>query len=169
LDYGHNVPALEASVQAVRNLVALDERQPRRLIGVIASPGDRQDDRIVALGRAAAGAFNLVFLKEDHDLRGREPGKTAGLLLQGALEVAPAEAVKVVLDEGEAIREALKTCTRNDLLVVYYEKYDEAYQSIMRCTQEMSPVPEDAAADAMAETAPVAQGKGRAISGGGLR
>jgi len=169
LDYGHNVPALEASVQAVRNLVALDERQPRRLIGVIASPGDRQDDRIVALGRAAAGAFNLVFLKEDHDLRGREPGKTAGLLVQGALEVAPAEAVKVVLDEGEAIREALKTCTRNDLLVVYYEKYDEAYQSIMRCTQEMSPVPEDAAADAMAETAPVAQGKGRAISGGGLR
>ena len=140
LDYGHNVPALEASVQAVRKMLAVSGRTGR-MIGVIAAPGDRQDEQIVALGRAAANVFGLLYIKEDHDLRGRDAGETAALLRRGALEVSPPEAVTVVLDEGEAITQALRACTRNDIVVVYYEKYDEAYESIMKWTQELAPSP----------------------------
>ena len=159
LDYGHNVPALEASVQAIRSLLASGGRTGR-IVGVIASPGDRRGEQIVALGRAAANAFSLLFIKEDHDLRGRKPGETAALLKQGALEVAPPEAVKVVLDEGEAIGEALKACTRNDLMVVYYEKYEEAYESIMKWTQELTPVPYDAPGQTAVAVESVASTKG---------
>jgi cyanophycin synthetase len=165
LDYGHNVPALEASVAAARRLITSNREQPSRLIGVVASPGDRHDDRIVALGRAAAGVFSLVVIKEDHDLRGRKPGETARLLAKGALEVAPSESVKVVLDESEAIREALKACTRNDLLVIYYEEYDHAYQSIMKWTQEMTPAPEGSWPKATVGAVPLATGAQESVSG----
>ena len=46
-----------------------------RRIGVIAAPGDRRDEDILDLARAAAPAFDLILLREDDDLRGRQPGE----------------------------------------------------------------------------------------------
>ena len=150
LDYGHNVPALIASVASLRAMFAHKGRRIGHLIGVIASPGDRTDERIMALGRAAAGEFSSLVIKEDHDLRGRVAGATAELLRRGALEVGPDSNVRVVLDEVEAIKTALRMATKHDVVIVYYETYDEAWSSIMKWTAELAPQAQDATPDATA-------------------
>ena len=46
-----------------------------RRLGVIAAPGDRRDEDIVELARAAAPAFDLILVREDENPRGRKPGE----------------------------------------------------------------------------------------------
>ena len=65
LDYAHNAHGMEAVARTVRELAVHGRR-----IGVIAAPGDRRDEDILALARAAAPAFDLVLIREDEDLRG---------------------------------------------------------------------------------------------------
>ena len=72
LDYAHNAHGMEAVARTVRELAVHGRR-----IGVIAAPGDRRDEDILALAAAAAPAFDLILLREDDDLRGRKPGEVA--------------------------------------------------------------------------------------------
>ncbi len=139
LDYGHNPPAIEASAQAIRTMFSSRSRKVREYIGVIASPGDRAQDKIKELGKTAAAWFDRIVIKEDADLRGRRPGETAGLLRQGALAGATEQQVECILDESLAIKAALEYATCDDVVVVYYEKYDEAYESVMRWMSELEP------------------------------
>jgi cyanophycin synthetase len=120
VDYAHNVPALLATARCLRSMTA----GRGRCIGVIASPGDRPDAAIERLGQAAATVFDLLFIKEDADLRGRRPGETAALLKEGALATAPTLPIEVVLDEAEAITRALAQARAGDMVVVLYEKYE---------------------------------------------
>lgn len=140
LDYGHNVPAVEWLVRFVRQL------QGRyRCIGVVAAPGDRTDQAIAATGRALAGGFDLVIVKEDRDLRGRPPGETAGLLRGGLLAAAPGLSVETVLDEEAAICRALAEASAGDLVVVLYEKYDHTMAILNRLKASLAPRVEKAA------------------------
>lgn len=139
LDYGHNVPAVEATVQAVKAMFGSKGRRVGRYIGVLASPGDRADDRIIALGKASAVLFDQIIIKEDHDLRGRKPGETAELLRRGVLEAMPGHNVRCVLDESTAIKQALGEATRDDVVFVYYEKYQDAYESVTKWAQQLEP------------------------------
>ncbi len=79
LDYAHNAHGMEAVARTVRELAVHGRR-----IGVIAAPGDRRDEDIAALARAAAPAFDLVLIREDEDLRERQPGEVAARAAPGA-------------------------------------------------------------------------------------
>ena len=68
IDYGHNVSALRALVEAIEPLP-----HPRRSI-VFSVAGDRRDEDMVGQGRILAGAFDRVYIYEDTCLRGRAPG-----------------------------------------------------------------------------------------------
>ncbi len=119
IDYGHNPAAFQNTLRAVRAL------SPGRLIGVIAAPGDRRDENLRELGRVAGRGFTRLFIKEDHDKRGRRPGEVAELLLRGAIEGgAPPEGVTVILDEEEAVLTACRGTQGGDVVVVFYEKYE---------------------------------------------
>jgi cyanophycin synthetase len=74
VDYGHNAPAFRRISEFVRTL------KPRRLIGVVGVPGDRRDDQIIDAGEVAGKGFDELYIREDRDLRGRQPGETSGLL-----------------------------------------------------------------------------------------
>lgn len=125
VDYGHNPAGYLATISTAKRMGA------RRLVGVIAAPGDRRDDVVVNVGRIAGRGFDLIYIKEDADLRGRKPGETAALLKQGVVEAGyPADAVRLILSEYEAVYTALEQAQPEDLLVVFYEKYDVVKRAI---------------------------------------
>lgn len=125
VDYAHNSAGCHALVSTLR------QYSPGRLIGVIAAPGDRRDDVIISLGKAAGAGFDALYIKEDYDLRGREPGETAALLRRGALEAGMTpERINTVLDEREAVAAAMLQAEASDLIAVFYEKYDIVMNTI---------------------------------------
>ncbi|HWR45012.1 cyanophycin synthetase [Sporomusa sp.] len=118
VDYAHNPAGCQALVSTLRRL------NPKRLIGVIAAPGDRRDDVILRFGSEAGQGFDVIYIKEDHDLRGRQPGETAALLARGALEAGfNPEHLTTILDEREAVAAALAHAESGDLIAVFYEQY----------------------------------------------
>src|SRR3954454_8308108 len=71
MDYCHNVAGLEAVGDFVSRIDAT------RRIGVIAMPGDRQDEDIAAFGKLAATFFDELIIREDTNRRGRDRGEVA--------------------------------------------------------------------------------------------
>lgn len=132
IDYGHNPAGIEATIRAARQLTQ------GRLIGVIAAPGDRGDELLIEVGRVAGRGFHWLYIKEDHDKRGRLAGQVAALLRRGALEagISP-DAVEVILDEDEAIRAALTCAQTGDTVVVFYEKYEQVMTSLAAAISEI--------------------------------
>ena len=112
IDYAHNAAAVEGLMELVRELPA------RRRIGVLAAPGDRRDEDIRAVGRLAAG-LDHVIVKEDEDRRGRDPGETAALIVEGLCEGGtPSERIEVITSEITALERAVSLLESNDLAVV---------------------------------------------------
>jgi cyanophycin synthetase len=128
LDYAHNAHGMEAVARTVRELAVHGRR-----IGVIATPGDRRDEDIRALAAAAAPAFDLVMLREDDDLRGRQPGEVGEILRQGLLAAGlPAERiVEGVFGEEAAVQKALDLARAGDLLVIFGDKLQRAWEQIV--------------------------------------
>ncbi|SMC72403.1 cyanophycin synthetase [Sporomusa malonica] len=125
VDYAHNPAGCQALASTLRRL------NPCRLIGVIAAPGDRRDDIIVSLGREAGQGFDVIYIKEDQDLRGRQPGETATLLMRGVLEAGCAPTlITTILDEREAVSTALACAESGDLVAIFYEQYGVVMDAI---------------------------------------
>ena len=118
VDYGHNVPALEALDELVSSLAA------HRRICVASAPGNRRDEDIVALGNQLAKMHDALIVCETHP-RGRELGEAAGLVRQGA-EAADACPVEIVMDESEAVERALDQASEGDLLVLLVDDLEGA-------------------------------------------
>jgi cyanophycin synthetase len=89
---------------------------------VIGVPGDRADEVIDHAARVAAKGFNRVIVKEDHDLRGRNPGDVANILCRAIRETSPRMECEVVLDEIEALRRAVSQMEKGEVIVHFYEK-----------------------------------------------
>src|SRR5436305_2750803 len=128
LDYAHNAHGMEAVARTVRELAVHGRR-----IGVIAAPGDRRDEDILALAAAAAPAFDLILLREDDDLRGRQPGESAGILRQGLLAAGfcAERIVNGYFGEEEAVRRALEMARAGDLLVIFGDKLARIWEQIV--------------------------------------
>jgi cyanophycin synthetase len=112
VDYAHNPAAIEGLMELVRALPAA------RRIGVLAVPGDRRDDDIRTVGRLAAG-LDVAIVKEDDDRRGRAPGETAGLIVEGLRAGGQSpDAIEIIPDEREAVDRALALLGDGDLAFV---------------------------------------------------
>ncbi|MFL6194144.1 MAG: cyanophycin synthetase [Thermoanaerobaculia bacterium] len=133
LDYAHNAHSMEAVARTVLELAVHGRR-----IGVIASPGDRRDEDMIALAHAAAPAFDLVLVREDDDLRGRQPGETAAVLRRGLLEAGlPAERiVNGAFSEEDAVVHALRMARSGDLVVIFGDKLARDWELIVNFKPE---------------------------------
>ena len=125
IDYCHNVASMHMLGDFVERLTEPPpggDIMAHRRIGVVASPGDRRDRDIRELGEAAAAYFDVLLVREDVSLRGRERGATAELRAAGAgaavRQGARCRTVEVVPDELEAARLALDRANPGDLVVV---------------------------------------------------
>ncbi|HEY6660131.1 MAG TPA: cyanophycin synthetase [Pyrinomonadaceae bacterium] len=131
VDYGHNSHAFNAICRMA------SQWEDRRVTGVIAVPGDRDDAIIDRAARVAAKGFHRVIVREDSDLRGRQPGDVANILCRAIRETSPAMECEVVLDEVDALRRALSQMVKDEVIVHFYEKL----QPVQRVLQEMAAEP----------------------------
>jgi cyanophycin synthetase len=133
VDYCHNAPGMLALGDFVDRVgdsmeSAHELARPSR-IGVIATAGDRRDEDMVELGAIAARHFDVVIVREDVSLRGRERGEVAKHVAEGVrtamAEGARCKQVEEVLDESEAVRHAMSRANRGDLVVICVDKHAE--------------------------------------------
>jgi cyanophycin synthetase len=148
IDYCHNVDGMRQLADFVnRMMVESPSRSGRvkvpsngtrtgRAIGVLGIPGDRRDEDQREYGRIAAGAFDEIIVREDANLRGRQPGETASNVIEGirgAREDGGARAAKSdkVLDEMTAVRTALRRAMPGDLVVCCVDDAVGVYREAM--------------------------------------
>lgn len=111
IDYGHNVPALEALEPLVNGLGT------QRKIAVSTAPGNRRDEDLQALGAQLAKMCDSVFVYET-DARGRSEGEVAKLISEGAKQSGAAGRVEVIMGEAEAVERAMEEAREGDLLLL---------------------------------------------------
>lgn len=116
LDYGHNIEGYRAVLKCLKKI------KDKRVIGVIGIPGDRKDNMAISVGKLCGKYIDKIYIKEDRDKRGRKKEEMARLLEKGVLLSGEKKFYKIILDEKEALKEALKTSLKGDIIVVFYEK-----------------------------------------------
>jgi cyanophycin synthetase len=128
VDYAHN----PAAVEALADLVSRLRPNYRRVIGVVAAPGDRRDQDIQAVGTIAGKTFDLLVLKEDNDRRGRPVGSIAALLHDAARAAGmPPDRMITVVDELDAVRHALSLAEPDDLLVICADSITAVWKEVI--------------------------------------
>lgn len=123
VDYAHNAHSYEALGGFVRNW-------PGERIGVVGGPGDRRDEDFITLGTLSAEMFNRIFIKEDDDTRGRPRGSAAELISKGILQAGSDCRYESILDETEAINQALDSASSGSLVVILPEVISRAISLI---------------------------------------
>ncbi len=125
VDYGHNVPA----VQAVgRSLPLLTKG---RKIVVAHGTGTRLDENVKELGAALTSVYDHIVVA-DPDPRDREPGDTARLVWQGAVDAGcPEDRIEIVVDPLEAIDRAFALVEPGDLIVVQVDEVEPMLRRVM--------------------------------------
>ncbi|MCK4258665.1 MAG: cyanophycin synthetase [Halanaerobiales bacterium] len=116
LDYGHNIDGYRAVIDFTKNIGY------KRLLGVVGVPGDRLDESIVKIGHLVGEYFDRVWIKEDHDLRGRNQGEVAKLFNDGILLGRKAIEAEIIFQEEEALKLMLKELMPGDVGVIFYEQ-----------------------------------------------
>ena len=127
-DYGHNAHA----VAAMSDLAQRMDVTGRRIV-VLAGPGDRRDEDLVAIARAAAGRFDHYICRRDDGLRDRKPDEVPRLQA-AALRAAgiPESAISVIPDEQEAINAALNMGAPGDLLLIFADALVRSWKQITK-------------------------------------
>ncbi len=127
VDYAHNPDGYE-------KVIALAKKIPhRRLVGVIKSAGDRPDDFIRELGRIAGNNFDYIYAKDPsrEKIRGRKEGKVAKLLKDGVLETKfSPKNLKVIYNEIDAVKRALKNAEKGDLILIFAHEIDQIIELV---------------------------------------
>ena len=131
VDYCHNAPGMRMLGDFVdrvgESLASSSELGKPQRIGVIATAGDRRDEDMRELGEVAAQHFDVLVVREDVALRGRERGHTAALVAEGVrsatAEGARCRQTEVILDEIDAVRHAMGRANAGDLVVLCVDKH----------------------------------------------
>ena len=134
MDYCHNVAGLEAIADFVRRTAA------RQSVGVVAIAGDRRDEDVRAFGELAGRTFDRVVIREHDDPRGRARGEVAQLLQEAVVAAGrPPDRITVVLDEVEAVHEAIDVAAPGDLVVALVYRIPVVWESLMQRARNAEP------------------------------
>jgi cyanophycin synthetase len=148
IDYCHNVDGMRQLADFVNRMMVDTHTKAGRIgtsggatrkgraIGVLGIPGDRRDQDQRDYGAIAAGAFDEVIVREDKNLRGRQPGETATNVLEGVREAKAAGTSRAtraekILEEMAAVRAALRRAIPGDLVVCCVDDAIAVYREAM--------------------------------------
>ncbi len=139
-DYGHNAHAVSAMADLAQRLDVTGRR-----IVVLAGPGDRRDEDLVAIAQAVAGRFDHYICRRDDALRERASDEVPRIMAQalGAAGVA-ASAISTIPDEQEAIDAALRMGAPGDLLLVFADALVRSWKQITKFKPVGVPLPRSA-------------------------
>jgi cyanophycin synthetase len=126
MDYGHNAHAVSAMVDLAHRLDV-----PGRRIVVLSAPGDRRDEDIQAIGHAVAGRFDAYICRRDDSLRGRD-GDEVPRILARALAAAgvPANQIREIPDEQQAVDHALRSAAGGDLVLIFADALQRSWDQV---------------------------------------
>ncbi|MGE5629990.1 MAG: cyanophycin synthetase [Caulobacteraceae bacterium] len=132
LDYGHNIDGYRVVIDSLQRMKA------DRLIGVIGTPGDRTDSSTITIGKMCGDCFDRIYIKEDKDRRGREPGEIAALLEQGCKmgSIKPSDVI-IELSEEKALEKAILDAKQGDIVIVFFEDYQPLVDLVERMAIEL--------------------------------
>jgi cyanophycin synthetase len=127
-DYGHNAHAVAAMADLAQRLDCTGRR-----IVVLAGPGDRRDEDLVAIAQAVAGRFDHYICRRDDALRGREPDEVPRIISAALRGMGvPDGAITLIPDEQEAIEAALRMGQPGDLLLVFSDALVRSWKQITK-------------------------------------
>ena len=127
-DYGHNAHAVGVMADLAERLDVLG----RRII-VVAGPGDRRDEDIVAIAETVAGRFDHYICRRDDSLRGRDGDEVPGMIAKVLRAKGVAEtAISIIPDEQEAIDAALKMGKQGDLLLIFADALARSWKQVTK-------------------------------------
>jgi len=126
LDYGHNAAAIASISQLVDRLEARGRR-----ICVLAAPGDRRDEDILAIAAEAAGHYDHYICKADDHRRGRGedevPRMLHGQLVESGVD---ADRIEVIPSEAQAVQAALAMAREGDLVVIFGDNIKRCWKQV---------------------------------------
>ncbi|HEX3912373.1 MAG TPA: cyanophycin synthetase [Steroidobacteraceae bacterium] len=127
-DYGHNAHA----VGMMADLASRLDVTGRRIV-VLAGPGDRRDEDLVAIAKAVAGRFDRYICRRDDNLRNRAADEVPRIQAE-ALRAAgiPTDAISVIPDEQDAIDAALRMGEAGDLLLIFADALVRSWKQITK-------------------------------------
>ncbi|HJT51887.1 MAG TPA: cyanophycin synthetase [Nitrosospira sp.] len=119
-DYGHNVDAMRALVQAI------DKMPAKRRSVVISGAGDRRDEDIRRQTEILGDAFDEVVLYQDQCQRGRADGEVLKLLRQGLENAKRTREIREIYGEFGAIDAVFDNLKAGELCLILIDQVDEA-------------------------------------------
>ncbi|MBN8419401.1 MAG: cyanophycin synthetase [Verrucomicrobia bacterium] len=122
VDYGHNVDALRALLDGLRQFP-----NPRRIV-VYSSAGDRRDSDIIEQGRMLSAEFDEAWLYEGDYVRGRASGEIMKLLATGLENSPRTRRVESILGHLKAVDLAFESAQAGDLVMIQADTADETVQ-----------------------------------------
>jgi cyanophycin synthetase len=127
-DYGHNAHA----VGMMADLAGRLDVAGRRIV-VLAGPGDRRDEDLVAIANAVAGRFDHYICRRDDNLRDRAADEVPRIQAD-ALRAAgvPQSAISIIPDEQAAIEAALRMGEAGDLLLIFADALARSWKQITK-------------------------------------
>ena len=136
-DYGHNAHAIGAMADLAQRL----DVSGRRIV-VLSAPGDRRDEDIDEIARAAAGKFDHYILRRDDGLRGRGEDEIPRLLEHGLIEAGvPVESITRIPDEQQAIDAVLRMGQPGDLVLIFADALTRSWKQIIKFRPDGTSVP----------------------------
>jgi cyanophycin synthetase len=127
-DYGHNAHA----VGMMADLVQRMDVTGRRIV-VLAGPGDRRDEDLVAIAEAVAGRFDQYICRRDDNLRNRASDEVPRIQAQALRAAGVAEnAISIIPDEQMAIEAALRMGESGDLLLIFADTLVRSWKQITK-------------------------------------
>jgi len=131
-DYAHNAHAVGVMADLAQRL----DVRGRRIV-VVAGPGDRRDEDIVAIAEQVAGRFDHYLCRRDDSLRGRAgdevPNMIAAVLRRKGV---PDAAITIIPDEQEAIDAALRMGQLGDLLLIFADALTRSWKQVIKFKPE---------------------------------
>jgi cyanophycin synthetase len=127
LDYAHNPAAVKTMSELVDRLA-----EEGRKILVVAAPGDRRDEDIEDIAKAAAGHFDYYFCRQDDSLRAREDGEVPEMLRKSLIGAGvDSDRIEIVADEQAAIDAALNKARAGDLVMIFGDAIKRCWKQII--------------------------------------
>jgi cyanophycin synthetase len=137
-DYGHNAHAVAAMAELAQRL----EVTGRRIV-VLAGPGDRRDEDLIAIANAVAGRFDQYICRRDDNLRERKSDEVPRIQAAALREAGVAgAAISVIPDEQEAINAALQMGQPGDLLLIFADALVRSWKQIIKFKPAGAPAPQ---------------------------
>jgi cyanophycin synthetase len=104
---------------------------------VLAGPGDRRDEDLIAIAKAVAGLFDHYICRRDDGLRDRAPDEVPRIQAEALKKLGvPESAISVIPDEQEAINAALKMGQPGDLLLIFADALVRSWKQITKFKAE---------------------------------